>query len=460
MNSAELLTEDQLEAIEWLYQNDQNYLIAKMGAGKSVIALSAMVGLLASEMNTRFLILAPKKVCATVWANEHSEWEDLAHLRVAVVTNNELERQRIFANIEDYDIVVMNYELMPWLTSDTSRIRCFDGLCVDEGSKIGAGGKYFKLLRRHLKGFSWRCVMTGTPVSESHEKLFYQFYAVTDGIIFGRNRQKWLDKYFYPVDYNRRKWKVRPDMEQALIERLKPYVWVVPDYSHELPPLIVQPIFMPMPERAREAYTSMAKKMKAEGVEAVSVGVKMNKLQQISAGFLYSDDEIIELHDEKMHWVEKLTRSEGNHLIIYQYDVEAERLQEAFPDLVIMPSQSDDVAETVAAWNHDEIKRLAIHSRSAGHGLNLAEGGHSIIWMSPVWSNDAFSQCNARLHRRGQTHPVTAVLLLMEGTIESDVVVPRLESKAEIMPAFLAHLNSIDTGARDEPARDRKAYPH
>jgi len=215
-----------------------------------------------------------------------------------------------------------------------------------------------------------------------------------------------------------------------------------------------------MPERAREAYTSMAKKMKAEGVEAVSVGVKMNKLQQISAGFLYSDDEVIELHDEKMHWVEKLTRSEGNHLIIYQYDVEAERLQEAFPDLVIMPSGSADVAETVAAWNHDEIKRLAIHSRSAGHGLNLAQGGHSIIWMSPVWSNDAFSQCNARLHRRGQTHPVTAVLLLMEDTIESDVVVPRLESKAEIMPAFLAHLDKIAAGEREGVERVRKAYPH
>ena len=112
MNSADLLTEDSIAAIEFLYQNDENYLIGKMGTGKTVICLASMVGLLAAELNTRFLVLAPKKVCASVWANEHKEWEDLCHLRVAVITENEVERQRIFQNIENYDIVVCNFEMM------------------------------------------------------------------------------------------------------------------------------------------------------------------------------------------------------------------------------------------------------------------------------------------------------------------------------------------------------------
>jgi hypothetical protein len=460
MNSSELLSDDQLEAIEFLYQNDQNYLIAKMGAGKSVIALSAIVGLLAAELNTRFLIFAPKKVCASVWAHEHKEWEDLSHLRVGVITENEIERQRIFSNIEDYDVICCNYEMMPWMTAG-DRLKCFDGLLIDEGSKIGAGGRYFKLLRRFLKQFKWRTVMTGTPVSENHVKLFYQMFAVGDGMIFGRNKQTWLDKFFYATDYNRRKWELRPDKADEFIKRIAPYTHVVPDYSHVLPPLGIQPIFIDLPKRARESYVSMARKMKAEGVEAISIAVKMTKLQQICSGALYSEKEVIDLHTEKMKWVKKITQDESrNHLIIYQYDFEAERLQEAYPDLVIMPSASAAVDETVAAWNHDEIRLLAIHSRSAGHGLNLQEGGHSVIWMSPVWSNDAFEQVNARLHRRGQKFPVTVCLLLMKDTIEDLVIVPRLESKQEIMPAFLAHLESIEAGEREEPARPRKAYPH
>ena len=460
MNSADLLTEDSIAAIEFLYQNDENYLIGKMGTGKTVICLASMVGLLAAELNTRFLVLAPKKVCASVWANEHKEWEDLCHLRVAVITENEVERQRIFQNIENYDIVVCNFEMMAWITAG-DRMKCFDGLAIDEGSKIGAGGKYFKLLRRFLQYFKWRTVMTGTPVSENYVKLFYQMFAVSNGTIFGRNRQKWLDKYFYPTDYNRRKWEIRPDMVKAFMTAIAPYCHVIPDYSKSIPPLVVQPIFMDMPERAREAYVSMARKYKAEGVEAVSAAVKMGKLQQICAGALYSEDEVIELHTMKIDWLKKITRDKKDtHLIVYQYDFEAERLEEAFPDLVIMPSKSSEVDETVKSWNDGQIRLLGIHSRSAGHGLNLQKGGHSIIWLSPQWSNDAFEQVNARLHRRGQTQPVTACLLLMKDTIEDLVIVPRLEHKQEIMPAFLAHLNSIDTGARDEPARDRKAYPH
>lgn len=460
MLTVEDLSEDQLEAIEFLYQNDQNYLIAKMGAGKSVIALSAMMALIAAELNTRFLIVAPKKVCASVWASEHLNWADLAHLRVGIMGANEIDRQRIFANIEDYDIVCINYELMPWIT-DKNRLKCFDGLCIDEGSKIGAGGKYFKLLRRHLKQFTWRTVMTGTPVSESHEKLFYQMYAVSGGMAFGRNRQNWLDTYFFATDYNRRKWSLRPDKADAFIKRIAPYTHTVPDYSHILPPLIIQPIFIKMPENARKVYTDMAKKMNAEGVEAASIGVKMNKMQQIAAGALYSEDEVIELHEEKMKWVEKITRDDSeNHIIVYQYQFEVDRLIEAYPDLVVMPSDSDAVAETVDAWNHDEIRRLAVHSRSSGHGLNLAAGGASLIWMSPIWSNDQFEQCNARLHRRGQTRPVSSHLLMMADTIEDAVILPRLEKKQEIMPAFLAHLESVVAGERDEPARPRKKYNH
>lgn len=460
MNSAELLSKDQLEAIEVLYQNDQNLLIAKMGAGKSVITLAATMGLQAAKLNHRVLIIAPKKVCAAVWATEHEEWEDLAHMRVGVVQPNDISRQRIFGNIEDYDVVVINFEQMPWLAGN-DKFKHFDGLVIDEGSKIGAGGKYFKLIRRHLKDFTWRTVLTGTPVSESHEKLFYIMFAVSNGMCFGRNRQKWLDKYFYATDFNRRKWKLRPDMEKQFMERIAPYIHVVPDYSKTLPPLIVQPHLMTMPDSARKVYTDMAKKMKAEGVIAVSVAVKMSKLQQIASGALYSEDEVIELHTKKMEWVERLTRDETeNHLIVYQYQFEVDRLVEAYPDLVVMPAASDDVAATVKLWNEGRIRRLAVHSKSSGHGLNLMGGGASVIWMSPVWSNDLWEQVNARLHRRGQTRPVIVHLLMCLNTIEDMVIKPRLESKQEIMPAFIAHLESIVADEREEPARPRQKYNH
>jgi hypothetical protein len=216
-----------------------------------------------------------------------------------------------------------------------------------------------------------------------------------------------------------------------------------------------------MPARARQAYNDMASKFSAEGVEAKTMAVKMGKLQQIAAGALYSEDEVIDLHNEKIKWVESITRDPlRNHLIVYQFDFQVEQLEAEYPDLIVMPGDSAGVKKVCADWNAGLIRRLAVHSRSSGHGLNLAQGGHSIIWMSPTFSNDQFEQLNARLWRRGQRFPVTVCLLLAKDTVEDQVIVPRLESKAEIMPAFLAHLASIEAGQREEPARPRQKYNH
>lgn len=458
MRSAEELDYDQIAAIDYLYNADQCMLIAETGAGKSVIALSAMMALKSAALNTRFLVVAPLKVCASTWANEAGEWSDLAHLRVGIAAGDPVTRQRIFKNIEDYDIVVVNFEQMEWM-SKNNHFKHFDGLVVDEGSKFKAGAKYFKLLRKHLKNFTWRVLMTGTLISESYVDLFYQAYVIGDGIIFGRNKQKWLDKYFYSTDYHRRKWDVRPDMIEKLVARIKPYLHVMPAYkSDTLPPLMIVPQFIDMPDNAWKAYKSMAGKLSYEGIEAANLAVKMGKLQQICGGWLYSEDEVLELHTLKMGYLDKIVKSDttGKLLLVYSYDVELERIQEAYPGAVVMPSKAADVDLTVKAWNSGLIDILVVNPRNSGHGLNLQNGGFSIVWMSPVWSLDQFDQLNSRLWRRGQTNPVTVYLLLMKDTIESDVIIPRLEMKAELLPNFLTHVQTVCADA-DE---DRQAYPH
>lgn len=65
---------------------------------------------------------------------------------------------------------------------------------------------------------------------------------------------------------------------------------------------------------------------------------------------------------------------------------------------------------------------MLAHPASAGHGLNLQEGGHIIVWFGLTWSLELYQQANARLHRQGQTQPVTVFHVITAGTIDEDVL--------------------------------------
>jgi SNF2 family DNA or RNA helicase len=77
---------------------------------------------------------------------------------------------------------------------------------------------------------------------------------------------------------------------------------------------------------------------------------------------------------------------------------------------------------TIERWNSGEIRMLLAHPASAGHGLNLQQGGSLCVWFGLTWSLELYQQFNARLHRQGQTRPVRIVHLITAGGIDERVM--------------------------------------
>lgn len=428
------LDPDQIAAVDYCFENDYTFLISTMGGGKTIIALTAIEELMVQGDIERVLVLAPLKVCNKTWRGEHEKWAHTKDLHVQVMTGDD----RVFD--PSADIVVVNFDLLPWL-AEQDMFKHFDGLVVDESTKLKAGGAHFKAIRRHIQNFKWRLVMTGTPVTENYVQLFYQMFLVDGGETFGRNKQTWLDDHFYTTDYQRRNWVPIPGREAWLAKQIVPYVYTVPDYRDSLPPLTVGRVDTPLPPSARLAYKEMAGKMKTAGVLAKNAAVKSMKLTQIANGFIYDDDKkTIHVHDAKSDKLAEIVEKIGkmgveNILVIYQFIAELEQLREQYPDLTVM----DRAGGAVDDWNAGEIPLLAMHPKSGGHGLNMSAGGHNIIWLSPPWSRDLLDQVNARLWRRGQTRAVDVKILTAPDTID-DLILARLDSKAAFMPEFMAHL--------------------
>ena len=71
---------------------------------------------------------------------------------------------------------------------------------------------------------------------------------------------------------------------------------------------------------------------------------------------------------------------------------------------------------------------MLAHPASAGHGLNLQQGGSLVVWFGLSWSLELYQQFNARLHRQGQKKPVRVVHILAD-TSADWMVKNVLESK-------------------------------
>ena len=87
-----------------------------------------------------------------------------------------------------------------------------------------------------------------------------------------------------------------------------------------------------------------------------------------------------------------------------------------------MPTTIRADPETIARWNRGEIKILVAHPASAGHGLNLQDGGALCVWFGLTWSLELYQQFNARLHRQGQTKPVRIVHIIAKDCIDERVM--------------------------------------
>ena len=434
------LDNDQTAAIDHCFAADATFLVAGMGAGKTIIALSCVEELLHAGIVERVLVVAPLKVCRKVWRGEHLQWSHTCDLRVQIMTGDERELD------PSAQIVVVNFDILPWFDS-MELFKHFDALVIDEAGKLAAGGAQFKCMRRHVKDFAWRLIMNGTPVSEGWHKAFYQIFLTDAGAAFGKNKQDWLDKYFYPTDFKRYRWAVKPGQEPRLAGMIAHLVHVVPDYRDSLPPFTVELVDTPLPPIGWKHYKEMCGKMKTAGVAAKTAGVKSNKLSQIVAGFIYGVPKkkggikpIIRLHDIKdRKFAEIFSRStRPSILIVYQYTAELEQLRARHPDLAILADDENYLDEWVAG----RLNALAMHARSGGHGLNLAAGGHELLWLSPPWSKELFDQTNARLWRRGQTFPVRARVLFAPDTID-DLIWTRQGEKSAFTPAFIEHIKNV-----------------
>lgn len=406
-------------------------ILAPVGAGKTAITLTAMTEMLSHGHCDRWLVLAPKRVCTDVWPVEGRKWAPDTDIAVAVGTP--AQRKKAFAS--DADIVVTNYDNIPSIDP-----KGFTGIVFDELTRLkNPSGKRFKHLIKVLDQFKIRWGLTGSFTSNGLEDVFGQC-KVVDQTLLGRSKGAFLQQYFYCVNRDYGQWEPLPQALPKVMEAIKPATYVLEpgEYKDKLPPLHVVQIRCDLEDR--EPYENMKKEYVHEEITAPTAAAVTNKLQQLTSGFAYDSQGAAKWFGrQKFESLRDIIdeNQRDNTIVVYNYKEELAELQRQFDVSTI------DEPNAVERWNAGKIELLAIHPKSAGHGLNLQFGGNKIIFLSLPWSLELFEQTVGRLHRSGQTRDVWCYVVMCNKTIDERIL-SALQDKKSLAEIALAELSDME----------------
>lgn len=401
-------------------------LMLDMGLGKTVITLTALWQLALDSFDvSRILVIAPKRVAEDTWPKELAKWEHLTGLTSSLVLGSAAERKAALQR--KAFLYIINRENVAWLVKN--HYWDFDMVVIDELSSFKSNkAERFKAMKKVRPMITRIVGLTGTPAPNTLLDLWPQMYLMDMGQRLGRFIGGFRDRFFLPDKRNREiiySYKPREGAEDAIYALISDICisMKAADYL-DMPERIDNRIEVSMSPKERKLYDTFQKDMVLsigdEELDATNAAALSNKLLQMANGAVYGEDKkVIPIHDRKLDALEDLVEAANGKplLVAYWYKHDLQRIKARFKN-----ARCIDTAKDIDDWNAGKIPLALIHPASAGHGLNLQDGGCTIVWFGLTWSLELYQQLNARLWRQGQKHTVVIHHIVTKGTHDEDVM--------------------------------------
>jgi SNF2 family DNA or RNA helicase len=441
--------------IDHVIEVPRNGTFAGMGLGKTTATMTALDAMyLAGELAGPTLVCAPLRVAASTWPDEAEKWDHLRHIEVQPIVGDAKARARALANT-NASVFSINYENLPWLAAHleaTRRPWPFEKVVADESTKLKGfrtkqGTARAKVLGRvahkHVKRWS---NLTGTPSPNGLQDLWGQTWFLDGGQRLGRSFTAFAERWFR-TGHNGFGLEPLPFAQQQIEDALRDLCLTldIRDFVDIREP-IVCPVYVDLPAKARRLYDDMEKKMFAvigeHEVEAFSAAARTMKCLQLANGAAYvgeNSEQWEEVHDAKIQALEDIVEESAGApiLVAYHFKSDLQRLQRAFPKGRALDSDPN----TIRQWNAGKIPVLFAHPASAGHGLNLQDGGNILVFFGHNWNLEEFQQIIERIGptrqlQAGHDRPVFIYHIIARDTVD-ELVMARRESKREVQDLLL-----------------------
>lgn len=461
-----------------------------MGMGKSVVVLSALdLMFLLGEETKPALVVAPKRVAQSTWPDEALKWQHLRHIEVQPILGNLASRLAALRNT-NASVFTINYENVEWLVAHfKGKPWPFGRLIPDEATRVkglrvsiqkskktgkeflaGQGSVRAKALATVAfkpDGVTGVIELSGTPAPNGLQDLWGQLWFLDKGARLGRTYQGFSERWF-SKSYDGFSLEPMPFAMEQIQERCHDLCLSVEPAVADKP--IFVPVFIDLPTKARVLYHEMEKHMFMEikehevknrnrlaltmtdtgmlsvhKIEAFGAAARTMKCLQLANGAVYVGDdnkEFKEVHDAKIQALDSIiTEAAGAPVLVaYHFKSDLARLLRAFPS----GRHLDDKPATITAWNAGRIPILFAHPASAGHGLNLQDGGNILAVFGHWWNLEEYLQIIERIGptrqmQSGHPRPVYVYNIIARDTVD-EMVMERRDSKREVQDILVDYM--------------------
>lgn len=422
----------QFDGANFLLDQPRGGLLFSMGLGKTVTSLSVL-----SDDRSRLpaLIVSPLRV-TRVWQDEIEKW---GFNFSSVVVHG---KKRMEQMAQDVDIHITNPETlkhavdysksigrMPWRTVILDELTLFK-------SPKAARWKHARNLCRAADN---TIGLTGSPISGTTVESIWgqvEVLAAKNMNPLGNQMQFW-NRWFYFDRFN------RPHPKKNAIEEIAE---------------LISPMFLrrsldeiEMAELIEvEEHVSMNTAQKAAYADAeMSEVTSYSPMRTIASGFLYESHwsgrrDTTWLSEAKIDVLRSIVDETGDRILVFcNFRAEAKKLSEVFSAPVINGDTSLKKSnELIDQWNAHRLPMLIANATSLGHGSNLQQGGHRIVWYSLPDSAEIAAQANARLWRSGQKHSVVVHKIICQDSIDemiSELLETKTLNEQTLLAAVAAH---------------------
>lgn len=441
----------QQQIIDRILEQDRVGIWAGMGLGKTAATLTALDILSLVETGPA-LVLAPLRVARSTWPDEVQKWDHLQHLKVQPVTGTPAQRRAALAR--HAHVYTINYENLPWLVSHFGESWPFSIVVADESTKLKGfrvkqgstrARALGKVAHTHVKRF---IELTGTPAANGMIDLWGQTWFLDKGQRLGKSFSAFTQRWYRTIPNGAafQQLEILPHSQREIEAALADICVAIDPKDHfDLKQPIVTDIEVELPKDVREVYRDFHKEMVAElkgtELEAFNAAAKTMKLLQLANGAVYTDDQgnWVEAHREKIDALAEIVEEAAGHpvLVAYHFKSDLARLQKAFPRARVL----DKDPKTIRDWNAGKIEMLLAHPASAGHGLNLQDGGNILVFFSLNWALEEHQQIIERIGpvrqlQAGHDRPVFIYRIIAKGTVD-ELVLDRLENKRTVQEILL-----------------------
>lgn len=430
--------------------------------GKTPLSLAIMHDDLVANPTHKWLVVCPLILIDNAWIPDAKQFiPDIKVISCHATT----KAKRIGLISSDAQIYITNTESFVAYREYFDKVG-FTGCIVDESSDMKSPkSKQSKELVDFAQTVKRFYLLSGTPAPNGEWEYFMQLRAI-DYFSMPSSYTKFKEKYFVNLSYNPQyeKLQLRPDMREELMALIRKYaIYIDKEDVLKTPGRTFIEVPIDMPDELMKQYRMLKNKLYLEvagkKLTVPSTAAKLNKLNQVSSGFIidtravkenkFYDEEQQELYLLSEYRFEKLKEilamhSDSQVLIWANYRAEFEVLSSmlgASSRCVYGAISLADKTRAIQEFKSGHIQYLIANPASADKGLTLTNC-HISAYFSLSWSYELFRQSMERIYAdiSRQSEHCLYYILLAKDTIDEVLYHEVLQGKGDASAAVLNHL--------------------